>query len=226
MSMSDVRPGLRVEFFYYTDYEKESIHVMNSIIYDVVGKKITIAQSSPIVLKSGINKNIVVTYLARQEGKHARFGFNGKIADIISDYKIASGNTVTAILVSQEDRPKPFNIRFNFRVRVPSSSNLNLAINNEKTTLIDISLGGAMISGPAVKGLTQHEKADAAVIVDGQAFDLEAEVLRIWQTGNSSRTNVQFAALKFIKAPRLFESALGKVIFNLERQQLSDQLTR
>ncbi|MDQ5987637.1 MAG: Flagellar brake protein YcgR [Syntrophus sp. SKADARSKE-3] len=224
--MSDVRPGLRVEFFYYSDYEKENIHVMNSIIYDVDGKKITIAQSSPVVLKSGINKTIVVTYLVRQERKHARFGFNGKISDIITDYKIASGNAVTAVLVTQEDQPKLFNIRFNFRVRVPSSSNLYFAINMEKTTLIDISLGGAMISGPAVKGLTQHEKADAAIVIEGKTFNLKAEVVRIWQTGVSSRTTVNFAALKFINAPRLFESTLGKVIFNLERQQLSDQLAR
>jgi len=224
--MSDIRPGLRVEFFYYADYKNENIHVMRTILYDVMGKKMIMAQSSPSLLSASIKKNIVMTYLAKQEGKPVRFGFNAKILDLLNDYRIASGEAVSAIVIEQEGPPKHFNIRSSFRVRVPSSIHLNLIIGGERATLLDISIGGAMISGSTVKGLNQHDRIKITISFDNQVFNLEGEVLRILSPGKSSRNDLQLASLKFFNAPRYFESALGKMIFNMERQLLADDMTK
>ena len=224
--MSDIRPGLRVEFFYYADYKNENIHVMRTILYDVMGKEMIMAQSSPSLPSASIKKNIVMTYLAKQEGKPVRFGFNAKILDILNDYQIASGEAVSAIVIEQEGPPKHFNIRSYFRVRVPSSSHLNLIIRGESATLLDISIGGAMISGSTVKGLNQHDRIKITIIFDKQVFNLEGEVLRILSPGKSSGNDLQLATLKFFNAPRHFESAIGKTIFNMERQLLADDMTK
>lgn len=221
--MSDIRPGLHVDFFYYADYERENFQVMRSVIYDIVAKKIIMAQSSPVILKSGIKKNIVVTYLTKKERDAARVGFNAKITDLITNYSIASGDAVPAILIEQEGPLKPFNIRLHYRVRVPSSSDLKLMVQGESIALIDISIGGALISGKAVKNLNPHDKIQITVRVEDNYYDLEAEALRIWTPGGEKgRSDVQYAALKFLNASRLFESALGKAIFTIERQMLAD----
>jgi hypothetical protein len=224
-SMSDIRPGSRVEFFYYADYEKENFHVMRSIIYDVIGKKLVIAQSSPGVLRSGIKRNIIVTYLVKQEGKTTRLGFPAKIIDLVNDYQVSSGDAVSAIIVEQEGSLKSFNIRLHFRLRVPSSCDLMLKIKGEKATLVDISVGGAMVSGTTAKGLNQHDRIKTEISFDGQAYSIDAEVLRVWSAGNeSNRQDVQFAAMKFLNTAKLFESALGKAIFNLERLIISGDM--
>ena len=217
--MSDIRPGLRVEFFYYSDYEKENIHVLRSIIHDVFGKKIILAQPSPSVLRSSLNRKIVITYLMKQEGKPTRFGFGATITDLLQSYQLSSGDSAFAIAVEQTGSPKPFDIRFHYRVRVPSRNDLTLIINNAKATLIDISIGGAMISGELAKGLQPHEKIETSVRLPDQTFHLEAQVLRVWSPTSDRRPQAaQFAALRFLNAPKLFESALGKVILKIQRQ--------
>lgn len=224
--MSDITPGLRVEFFYYADYRNENVHVMRTILYDVMGGEMIMAQSSPSLPRESIKKNIVMTYLAKQEGKPVRFGFNAKILDILNDYRIASGEAVSAIVIEQEGPPRHFNIRSYFRVRVPSSSHLNLIINGESATLLDISIGGAMISGPTVNGLNQHDMIKITITFDNQEFNLEGEVLRILSPGTGNRKDIQLATLKFFNTPRFFESALGKMIFNMERQLLAEDMTK
>jgi len=222
--MSDIRPGSRIEFFYYADYEKENIHVMRSVIYDVVGNKMIVGQPSPGVLRSGLKKHIVVTYLARRDGKQTRFGFSARITDLTNDYQIASGETVYAIVLEQESEPKPFDIRFHFRLRVSSSIDLTLNIREEKATLIDISVGGVMISGAAVKSLMPRDRVKLKVLFDNQSHDLDAEVLRVWSPADGgSRQDLQFAAMRFINAPRLFESALAKAILKIERQMIANE---
>ena len=224
--MSDIRPGLNIEFLYYADYKNENIRVMRTILYDVRGEKIIMAQSSPSILRSNIKKNIVMTYLAKQEGKSVRFGFNAKILDLLNDYQIASGETVSAIVIEQEGPPKHFNIRSYFRMRVPSSSHLNLIVGGKSATLLDISIGGAMISGSTLKGLNQHDRIKMTIGFDNHVFNLEGDVLRIWSPGKNSHNDLQLAVLKFFNTPRHFESALGKMIFNMERQLLADDMTK
>lgn len=225
--MSGIRPGSHIDFFYYSDYEKESIHVLRSNVYDVMGKKMIIAQSSPSVLRSSIKKQIVVTYLVKQDDKPARFGFPATIDDLIYDYQISSGEKVAAILIVQEGGPRSFDARFHYRLKVPYSSDLMLSIRGEKVNLLDISLGGAMISGTTVSRFTLDERIKVTVDFDGQSHNLAAEVLRIWsprpETGHKE---LQLAALRFLNPPAMFEDALGKKIFSIERQLLADGLLK
>jgi hypothetical protein len=222
--MSNIRPGLNIEFFYHADYEQERFHALRSVVYDVQVNKIIIAQSAPAVLSSGINKRVVVTYLSKQGGQPERFGIPAKIADILPDYRLSAGKSVPALVLEQQGRPRSFNLRFQFRLRVPSSSDLTLHLGGTHATLIDVSIGGAMISGDIVKRMQQHERIKVKVGFAGQSFNLDAEVLRIWWADpGSSRKDLQFAALRFFNAPLLFENALAKTIFTIERQILAHE---
>jgi len=220
--MSYFRPGLRIEFFDRVDYEKEKIRVLRSLIYDVLGKRLIVAQSVPSVLRSNITRRIIVTYLVRKDGKPARFGFPARITDLVTDYQISSGQKVPAIVIEQEGAPRSFNIRFYFRVRVPAASDLTLSIGSERATLIDVSIGGAMIGGAAVNELRQHDRIKITVGFGGHTYLLDADVLRIWSPGaGRGGKDLQYAAMKFLNTPELFENGLGKIIFKLERQLLA-----
>jgi hypothetical protein len=224
--MSDIRPGLRIEFFYSSDYEKEDIHVMRSLVYDVTDTRLVVAPPSPTIPRSKAEKYIIVTYMARQEGRPVRFGFHARIMDLSHSYQISSGEMVPAIIIQQESAPEEFNIRFHFRLRVPSISELRLFIKGKRSTLIDISIGGAMISGETVRGFREHDRTRISVHIDTKVYDLDAEVLRIWSPAGGRRNDLQLAALRFINPPRLFESALGKAIFSMERQLLAREVKK
>ena len=221
--MPDVRPGLGVEFFYYNDYEKENIHAMRSVVYEQAGKRILLAQSSPAVLQSGIKRAIVVTYVVKKDGQPARLGFPAKIVDIIDNYRISSGARVHAVVIEPTGETKPFNVRFSFRVRVPSSSAMRMRIGGERVNLIDISLGGAMVSVRSSMGLRPRGRIKAMIAFDDGTFEAEAEVLRVWRpTAERNPQNLDFAALKFINPSTALERALGGAILTLERQRLAD----
>jgi len=221
--MLDIRPGLGVEFIYYSDYVKENIHVMRSVIYDVMDKRLILSQSSPSVFRSSIKKEILVTYLKKNQGEYGRFGFLAKIEDLIGQYKIGSGEQVPAIIIEQKNAPRPFNIRLHYRLKVPSVCDLTLCIRGEKTNLIDISIGGAKISVAAFGLLKPHSRIKLRLCFNNREFDLDSEVLRVWSTGIAEgNKDFQFASIKFLNTDRIFEHLLGKKIFTIERQLLAE----
>ncbi|MDD5169797.1 MAG: PilZ domain-containing protein, partial [Syntrophales bacterium] len=220
--MPDIKPGLHVEFFYHSDYEEENIHVMRSILYDRSGRRITLAQTSPAILSSSVRKGIIVTYMIRKDGEPSRLGFPAKILSLETKYVISSGEKVPVIVIEKEGDPRPFNVRFFFRLRVPSSSDLVLYIRGQRVNIIDISLGGAMISSKNIGDLQMHQHVRLTVRFESKSYDAEAEILRLWSPDFAlGRHGWQFAALKFINVPMSLEGSLGRFIFAIERQQLA-----
>jgi hypothetical protein len=225
IGMSDVRPVLTgVEFFYRADYEKEDIRVKRTLVYDQQAQTIILGQTAPPTLKSSITKAIVVTYLVKKEGRPSRFGFPANILDIINNYEISSGEKVPAIVIEQVDKPRPFNIRSNFRLRVPSFGAITMRIRGEKLNLIDVSIGGAMVSGISSIALHPNERIKATIVFGNQPYEVEAEVMRTWSPDSKTgQRDVQFASLMFINATMPFEIALGRAIFALERRLLAGE---
>lgn len=220
--MADVRPGIGVEFFYHSDYEKENAHAMRSIVYDLAGKKIVLAQSSPSVLRSSVNRTIILTYVVKKDGQASRVGFPARIVNLIDNYRLSSGQLVPAIVVEQEGEPRSFNLRFSFRIRVSSAGVMAFRIGGERVNLIDISLGGARISVRSTMGLRPTGRVRVSIAFDDGTFDAEAEILRVWRPApEKNRQNLDIAALKFINPSSALERALGGAILTLERQRLA-----
>ncbi len=192
---------------------------MRSVIFDVLDNKVIMAQSSPRVLKSGLNKEIMVTYLAGGKSHLSRLGFLAKITDLIDDYEIVSKVRVNAIVIKKTGAPEPLNIRLHFRLTVPSDSDLQLLIGDEKVNLIDISIGGAKIGLTGAKPLRPHDRVKLSLGFDNREFKLDAEVLRIWFPGvTDSNKDSQLAAIQFLNTGRQFQHLLGEKIFTIQRQ--------
>jgi hypothetical protein len=221
--MKDIRPGLGVEFMYYTDYAKDNIRIVRSVIYDVLGRKLILSQAQPTVLASSLKREIVVTYLTREQGRTARFGFSAIIVDFMNHYELASKERVPAIVIERTGAPERFNLRLHFRLKVPSGSGLTLSMGNQHLNLIDISVGGGKFSCTSAVSLVPHSRIKLTVGFDRQRRDLEAEVLRVWSPENQRiHKELQFATVKFLHSGNEVEHFLGKEIFRIERQLLAE----
>jgi len=221
--MTDIKPGLGVEFMFYADYAKDNFRIMRSVIYDTLDKKLILSQAQPTVLASSLKKDIVVTYLTRERGQTARFGFPAFIVDFMRHYELASGERVSAIVIEQTGAPERFNIRLHYRLKVPSGSYLALSMENRKLNLIDISVGGGKFSCTSALSLVPHSRIRITVGSGRQRYDLEAEVLRVWSSESQRiHKDLQFATVKFLHAGHEVEHFLGKEIFRIERQLLAE----
>ncbi|MFH1081610.1 MAG: hypothetical protein V1766_15350 [Pseudomonadota bacterium] len=208
---------------YYADYAKDNIRIMRSVIYDALDRKLVLSQAQPTVLASSLKKEIIVTYLTREQGKTARFGFSAIIVDFMDHYELASKERVPAIVIERTGAQERFNIRLNFRLKVPFRSSLMLTMGNEALNLIDISVGGGKFSCTNAVSLIPHSRIKLTVSFDGQRHNLEAEVLRVWSPENQHTHNdLQFATVKFLHAGNEVEYFLGKEIFRIERQLLAE----
>lgn len=221
--MADIRPGRGVEFVYHADYAEDHVRVMRSVIYDVLDAKLILSQPQSTVLTSSLKKEILVTYLTREQGQAARFGFSAIIVDFMHRYELASGERVPAVVIEQTSAAGRINLRLNFRLKAPSGSGLTLSTANRKLNLIDISVGGAMFSWTNPVSLIPQGLLKLTVGCGRQRQDIEAEVLKVWSPANQGRHgDLQFATVKFLHVGHQVEHFLGREIFRIERQLLAE----
>lgn len=221
--MKDIKPGQAVEFMYYADYAKDNIRIMRSMIYDELDRKLILSQAQPTVLASNLKREIVVTYLTREQGQTVRFGFSAVIVDFMNHYELASKDRVPAIVLERTGAPVRFNLRLHYRLKLPSGSGLTLSMGNQHLNLIDISIGGAKFSCTNEVSLVPRSRIKLTVGFDRQKRDLEAEMLRVWSPENQRiHKELQFATVKFLHSDNEVEHLLGKEIFRIERQLLAE----
>ena len=220
--MKEVRPGQGVEFMYYNDYARDQIRIMRAMVFDVLDRKLILSQAQPAVLPSGVRKDIVLTYLVREQGQTARFGFKAIILEFLNHYELASGEQVPALVIERRGAPGRFNLRLNYRLKTSSGLSLSLALRNQPLNLMDISVGGARFSCPKAVFLAPHTRLKLKLGVGVQRHEIEAEVLRVWSSEDQrAYGDLQFATVRFLHAGNEVEHLLGKEIFNIERQLLA-----
>lgn len=222
--MADIKPGWSVEFMYYADYVKDDIRIMRSVIYDVLDRKLILSQTQPTLPTSSLRKDIVMTYLTREQGRTTRFGFSATIVDFMNHYELSSNAHVPAIVIERTGVPERFNVRLHFRLKTPSGGGLTLYMGNRKLNLIDISIGGGKFSCTRAVSLLPHGRIKLTVGFDRQMYDLEAEVLKVWFSEKQGiHNNLQFATVKFLHTGNEVENFLGREIFRIERQLLAER---
>ena len=74
----EIKPGMTVNIIINIDYRRETVETKNSIVHDVTGNRIVIAQTDPPISRTNINKEVFATYLEKEGGKPARYRFSRK----------------------------------------------------------------------------------------------------------------------------------------------------
>lgn len=115
-------PGATIELVFNLD--SLNPRSFPTIIFDInhVAKTITIAQPSNVKLHKNLKfDQLHATTLARKEnGGKARFGINCSIIEVEPSYKLISGETTSAVLLSYSGNIIETNIRSGFRLTLNS----------------------------------------------------------------------------------------------------------
>lgn len=218
INISSIRPGLGADIVVAIDFKNDLIDVRGSIIYDVLGKRIIMANTEPPFRKRNIGRKVTVTYLLKETEGPLRYGFDGKVVDIVEDYELASFKTVSALVIERLNNPNRSNVRMFFRVGPREDSGICLSIKGEKMNIIDISIGGAKITHFGDKSLKYGEKVKGILSLDGEDFDIEAKILRVWQPDRFQKVAIlEFATMQFLNIENKVKNILSRKIREIER---------
>ncbi len=220
---STIKPGLNVNIIFTQDLDKEIVDVRASVIYDVIGKDITLSQTSPPCMQRHIGKYISVTYLIREKEKTTRHGFEGKVVNVIKEYNLSSSNVVSAILVKRYSGINVFDLRMFFRVRTKSDdTSLSLDVATQKVNILDISMGGVMFCRKS-DHLTEAGKIQkVSLFVGGQSFEMDGKTIRAWFPSNAGmQSDLEYVRLQFLDMDKQCGRLLSEKLFAIQREILS-----
>ena len=193
---------------------------MKSLIYDVINRRIIIAQTSPPITKYILNRLISLTFLVRKDGQPVRYGVQAKVTDFITNYELASSR-VTAVGLEQKTRLDTYDLRLDFRLRPPPNNELSIEWEERKLNIIDISAGGFQFSYRGGDLPKMKNEFKISLIIDEYFFKLTAKVLNI-AAPVSQDPDLHYVGAKFIGNSRSYERYLMKKILEIQRKLLTE----
>ncbi len=223
MIKPDLKIGTRIDIIFENELMKSKAHFMKAVVYNIEDSRIIISQTTPALNNHFLNRSILVSFLAVIDGRSLRFGFPSKIIDLVSDYKIVSGQSVEALILQQYKKAELVDFRMFFRVTPRLKSNIALIYEEEKFNLIDISLGGARFSCPLKYSFPKDDKIRFKLLIGTKEFNLDAIVREVRMPYEvKANKNIQHISIEFDYDDKQLETALGKEILEIERQLLSE----
>lgn len=221
--MSEITPGLSIDFVFENDYHRGNFRLLNAIVYEVSGRKITISQPSQQLASSQLGQGVIVTYCITQGGQTERYGFSAKVTSFINDYKIGSLQHSTALVLERKSTAEEMNVRLHFRIKPTLDCGLSLYHRENKLNLIDISLGGARFTDDKIGQLSADDTIPLKLEIDQRLFAVEARVIRSWlSTLPGKIKKIQFVAVKFLYGNPDMEQLLSNKILAIQRQRLAE----
>jgi hypothetical protein len=212
-SRSPIRPGLTLDI---VDKERH----MKSMIYDVINRRIIIAQTTPPLTKYNLNRDLSLTFLVKKEGQPIRYGVQARVTDLIPNYKLSSSE-VAAVGLEQRTRIDTYNLRLDFRVRPPADSNLSIEWKGQSLNIIDISVGGFLFSYRGDNLPEIQEEFKITLVIDDYFLELGAKLLRVTRPV-AHDPELYYLAVKFVGSSRDYERYLMKKILEIQRKLLID----
>jgi PilZ domain len=214
-----LKPDLSVKVVVAVDSRSGQVTARNSVIYQVNGENLIIAQTEPSIKSSILNKQITVTYLVTENDRLLRFGFPALVTEFIDWYEPVTDRYVKAIVVRKRNEPKPHDIRMCYRVGPSSRSGLDAFICDKKVSVIDISVGGIRFSYELDLPLEPHLVVDVRLRIGKSDYTIKARTIRTWEAENSCfGKELNFAAAEFLDVSARTEQELSRKILDIERE--------
>jgi hypothetical protein len=215
----EIKPGLTVNIIINIDYRKEIVETKNSIVHDIVGSRIIVAQPDPPISRTHIEETIYVTYLEKEQGKPIRYGFQAKIVDFIKNYELAAQQTTQAIELYKESGPEPYNLRMFYRLEPPGNCGIDIFIDGNRMTILDISIGGASFSHNKIHHFKEKEEIRVVLVVGERIYQIDSRVVRIKEPENERmKKSLEFVSIQFLNVDGHIKNELGRKIRDVERE--------
>jgi len=217
----NIGPGSNVELILEMDVLKEKIDVRRAIVHDVEGDRFILSQTNPPVRFSDVGKDARVTRLTRKSDQIHRWGFTGKLEEIIREYPLKSSQTVLALVIRKNSGYESYNLRMHYRVRPGSEWSTRITVESRAVNLIDISIGGALFSH-GIEHPFEHNRTVEVIYTgsDGTRHVIPAAVRRVWTPSDARGGGIEFVAVRFKHMERELERELAREIMELQRGSL------
>jgi PilZ domain len=218
-----LKPGFNITMVFEFGDEDKGLKTM---VYDVKGKNIVLSQTSPPMLQSHIGRRVKVSFVVKREGlQDIQLNFAAEIVDFKKNYEISSSQSVPVIMLEQKSDLEEINQRKYCRIKPPKNSNLTVLMENDRISIIDISLGGARLALDQEERLPEPDKeVKMAFLIDGRIFNTRARLVRVEEERDAPRSsNQKVFAIQFDSADSEFERFLFKKIMMMERQLLGER---
>jgi len=221
LTVMKIAPGSNVELILEMDVLKEKIEVRRAIIHDIEGERYILSQTTPPVRPSDLGKDARVTRLTRKGDQLHRWGFSGKLEEIIREYPLNPSKTVLALCIRKTSPFETYNLRMHYRVRPGSEWSTRIEVDSMPVNLIDISIGGALFS----HGNANPFEYNRAVQVtytgsDGTRHLIPAVVRRAWTPHDARSSGLEFVAIRFTRLDKELERELAREIMEIQRGSL------
>ncbi|MHB8829675.1 MAG: PilZ domain-containing protein [Syntrophales bacterium] len=208
-----IRPGMSLDVL---DEDRR----MKSIAYDVIDRRIIIAQTAPPLTKYNLNREITLSFIIKKGGNPFRYGLQARVTDFISHYRLASTD-VMAVGLERKTNPEICNLRMDFRVHSPADSNFAIEMKGRPLSIIDISAGGFQFSFRGNDLPEIDENFAITLFIDGDCLRLMANILRVTTPLPNDRS-LRHVSAKFVGSSREYERYLMKKIIEIQRKMLNE----
>jgi len=223
MNKPELRAGMPLDIIFENEINQPNAHYLKAVVYDYHHNIVTISQTSPALNKRFLNRRVLTTYLVNIENRILRFGFAGLLTDLISDYAMSSDKTAEALLIKKLAQPEPTDFRMYFRVRPPSNTDICLFLEEQKVSLLDISIGGAKFTYPKRQIFNPGETVKFRLIVHETIFNIDASIRSVREPYSvGTNNNMQYVSVEFHHDDKKMETSLGKAIMGIERNLLTE----
>ncbi len=223
----EIKPGLSVNIIINIDYRKEVVETKNSIVHDVLGEKIIIAQTDPPISRTYIDKEIYVTYLDKEGGKPIRYGFPTRIIEFVKEYELAALQKTQAIVLLRKGLREEYNLRMFYRLEPPSNCGIDIFVNGTKVSILDVSIGGASFSHNKIYPFKTNQEVSVILVIGERASQIKSKVVRIWSPDDERmKKSLEFVSIQFLDMNGYIKNELGRKIRDVERSLRSKEIDR
>lgn len=223
MRKPEIKAGLTLDIVLENELQQPNAHHLKAVVYEYDNKNIVISQTSPPLPSFFTGRRALMSFLVAKKDRLLRFGFYAELMNRVQDYQISSGQTVEAWRCRQTDDLEPTDFRMYFRVKPPSNADLSLFIEEQKVSLLDISIGGAQFTYPNRRFFRARDEVKFKLVIGGDIFQVEGMVRHVREADqNATNRNIQYVSVEFRYRDKDLEAALGKAILNIERSLLSE----
>lgn len=214
-----LKPGSNVNIITRIDYSREILETRNTLVHDVLGDKIIIAQTNPPIAKTLLQRDIFMSYLVHENEETMRYGLPAKIIDFIDDYSLTSEQTARAVVLHKLADKEEYNLRMFYRLEPPGNCGLDILIRDGKVSIIDISIGGASFSYQRPHALRANDALRITLVIGEMAYEVDCKVLRVWEPDDSKlKRTIGFASIQFLDMIGSMKNHLARKIRDVERE--------
>ena len=121
-------------------------------------------------------------------------------------------------MLLREGIREPYNLRMFYRLEPPGNCGIDIFVNGNKVSILDISICGASFSHNRIYPFKAKEEIKIILVIGQGASQIESKVVRVWAPENEKvKKSLEFVSIQFLDMNGHIKNELGRKIRDVER---------